>query len=167
MTRSAPTVPVAAAIDTFPFSRIMYGRTNSPARSGMIKIAAKPIHDTARIRRIGTSAMGARRWRQRVARMTCQHMMSAMYSTQLAILTLWKADAGGMSGSPPRSNVHANAAAMTIETASLSPCFRQKPWADLGWASASKDMRAAHYHERSAGAKIGRACAGGAEVVVQ
>jgi hypothetical protein len=67
-TRSATTVPVAEDIETLPFSRIMYGRTISPMRKGMSRIAAKPIHETASTLRRGTSANERRRKRQRVAR---------------------------------------------------------------------------------------------------
>src|SRR5258708_33151408 len=52
---------------------------------------------------------------------------------QLEILTFSKAAAGGISGKPPRRRVQTNAAAITRETASLTPCLRQKPWAGLGW----------------------------------
>ena len=62
---------------------------------------------------------------------------------QLETLTFSKAEAGGISGKPPRRRVQANAAAITRETASLTPCLRQKPWAGLGWRAASIAMSSA------------------------
>ena len=60
--------PVADDIDTRPLSRIMYGRTISPMRKGMSRIAAKPIHETASTRLRGTSANERSKKRQRTAR---------------------------------------------------------------------------------------------------
>ncbi len=67
-TRSATTVPVAAAIEIFPFSRSMYGRTISPMRKGIRRMAANPIHETASTRFRDTSAKERRRNRHRTAR---------------------------------------------------------------------------------------------------
>ena len=76
MMRSA-TTELVAAVMVMTFSpgrrrpgwvRIRYGRTNSPMRKGMSRMAAKPTAETARRRFFGTSATPRRRKRQRTLR---------------------------------------------------------------------------------------------------
>ena len=55
----------------------MYGRTNSPARRGITRIAKNPIQETATMRRKGTSAIGVNKCRHRVARVRWKTIMSA------------------------------------------------------------------------------------------
>ena len=76
MMRSATTELVAAVIvmarsPGFRSSgrvRMMYGRTNSPMRNGMRRMAAKPMHETAKRRFFGTSATPRSRKRHRTLR---------------------------------------------------------------------------------------------------
>ena len=58
--------PLAGASRSAGRVRIMYGRTISPMRNGMSRMAAKPTIDTAKRRAFGTSATPRSRKRQRV-----------------------------------------------------------------------------------------------------
>src|SRR5690606_21920271 len=120
MMRSAATVPVALQPESLPFSRTSAGRTNSPARTGKIRMAAKPTKEVYSSFLVGTTWIGSSRNFQRHARSTLTTVHAPMYANSVHHSKRARACFAGRKGSAPARSNHTKITATTSETRTLT-----------------------------------------------
>src|SRR5690606_21213011 len=98
------------------------GRTNSPARTGSIRIAANPTNDVNRSFLTGTTWMGSSRNFHRHARSVFTSVQTTMYAKRVHQWNWVSACFAGRNGNAPARRSHTNTSATTKDSTTLMRC---------------------------------------------